>query len=140
MTKATKQIPKYTANPTFTAIHLPLSLWPCHPPRADPVTEAPIQLGVDDRELLSGPAGEPPYGKSTPWKSPDGEPGIRLCIWGGCGRKLLTANRARVAEGEPRQDAVLVVDMFARHLPPGSAGLKGLLAHRAVSPASGNRH
>ena len=42
MTKAAKQIPKYTANPTFTAIHLPFSLWPCHPPRADSVTEAPI--------------------------------------------------------------------------------------------------
>jgi len=99
MTEAAKQIPKYTADPTFTAVHLPFSLWPCHPSRADSVTEAPIQLGVDDRELLSGPAGKPPYGKSTAWKSPDGEPSIRLSIWGGCGRKLLTTNGARVAEG-----------------------------------------
>lgn len=44
----------------------------------------------------------------------------------------MAAHGARVTQREPRQDAVLVVHVAARHLPGLGAKLEGLLADGAV--------
>ncbi|RCV15568.1 hypothetical protein SETIT_3G066800v2 [Setaria italica] len=92
------------------------------------------------------PAGEPADGKAAAGEPPDGEADGGLLLGGavacggprpaGAARRvgghLVAADWAGVAEREPGEDAVGVVDVGAGHLPGLGAELEGLLADGAV--------
>uniref|UniRef100_A0A8R7QSV7 Uncharacterized protein n=1 Tax=Triticum urartu TaxID=4572 RepID=A0A8R7QSV7_TRIUA len=67
-------------------------------------------------------------------------PGLPLLVVGVVGGQLVAAQRAGVADGEPRQDAGVVVEVRARQPPGPLAGLDAVLAHRALRAAPGRVH
>ena len=115
---------------------------PGDPPRRAAVVEPSIHLGVHNWKLpLLGPppSGGPTDGEAASGQPPDGEADrLLLCAGnagpraGGVGGHLVAADRAGVAAREPWEDAVLVVDVAAGHLPGLVAELEGLLADGAV--------
>jgi len=94
---------------------------PRNPPRSSVRVQSTVHLRINHREMIlsgSASAGKSPHGESPSWKPPDSQP-YRLLVdltrspSFQIGRKLVAAHRARVPHGEPREDAVGVVNMFA---------------------------
>nr|ACR35444.1 unknown [Zea mays] len=116
------------------------------PGRAAAVEPGAVHLRVHDGELpLLGrpPAGESTDREPTAGEPPDGEPDrgllLLLLLKGvGVGGHLVAADGAGVAEREPGEDAVGVVDVGAGHFPGLGAQVEGLLADGAVRVGGGD--
>lgn len=138
--KAREEVPKQPPNSTSPI--RPVSSWnPRNPSGCTNPVKTPIDLCIHHRQLplsRAPPTGEPSHCEPSARQSPNCQTHCVLSLWFGCSPvgdisgQLVAADWTGVSDTQPWQDTILVVDVFARHLPCLPTQLKLLLTNRTA--------